>query len=83
MPAVGTSVSALPEIIIDRKTGLLSTPGDHGAMAENMLKLLTDHALRQKIISRGRDHVQTRFNNRLLIDELASIYCRNIPSLQC
>ncbi|MCL7487823.1 MAG: glycosyltransferase family 4 protein [Desulfobulbaceae bacterium] len=83
LPAVGTWVSALPEIIINNETGLLSKPGDPRAMADNMHRLLTDEPLRQKVISAGLQHVRAGFNNRQLINDLAAIYCRNIPGLNC
>lgn len=82
LPAVGTRVSALPEIIRNNETGLLSEPGDAKGMAENMYRLLTDKPLRQSIINHGLEHVRTDFNNRQLIGDLAAIYCRNIPALQ-
>ena len=53
LPAVGTTVSALPEIIRDGDTGLLSEPGDAEAMAANMQRLLTDESLRARVISTG------------------------------
>ncbi len=83
LPAVGTSVSALPEIIHNNETGLLSEPGDPETMARNMHRLLTDEHLRQNVIRLGQDHVRTSFNNRQLISELAAIYCRNVPALDC
>ena len=81
VPAIGTTVSALPEIVVDQKTGLLSPPGDHETMSENMLKLLTDDDLRQRVIDTGRQHVRRSFDNKMLIQDLAHIYCRKIPGL--
>jgi len=83
LPAVGTSVSALPEIIRDNDTGLLSEPGDAAAMAENMRRLLTDEPLRRSVIDRGCAHVRSGFNNQRLIKDLAAIYCRHVPALNC
>lgn len=83
LPAVGTAVSALPEIIRADATGLLSEPGNSEAMAANMIRLLTDNTLRQRIISQGRALVQASFDNSRLIRDLAAIYCRNIPQLNC
>ncbi len=83
LPAVGTTVSALPEIIRDNETGLLSEPGDPEAMASNIYRLLTEQNLREKVTRGGREHVRTSFNNRQLIGDLAAIYCRNIPALNC
>jgi hypothetical protein len=67
---------ALPEIIRNETSGLLSAPGDAGAMAENMRRLLTDEALRHRVISGGRELVQSSFDNRRLIGELADMYRR-------
>ncbi|MDW7771569.1 MAG: glycosyltransferase family 4 protein [Desulfobulbaceae bacterium] len=83
LPAAGTTVSALPEILLHGETGLITQPGNPVAMAENILRLLTDPELRHKVIRRGRNLVGASFDNRRLIKDLAKIYCRNIPSLHC
>lgn len=83
LPVVTTSVSALPEIIRDNDTGLLAEPGDAAAMANNMRRLLTDEPLRRRVIDRGHAHVRSGFNNRRLIKDLATIYCRHVPALNC
>ena len=83
VPAIGTTVSALPEIVVDQETGLLSPPGDHEIIAGNMLKLLTDEELRQRVIDSGSQHVRSSFDNNMLIHDLAHIYCRKIPGLRC
>jgi len=83
LPAVGTTVSALPEIIRDGDTGLLSEPGDAEAMAANMQRLLTDDTLRARVTLQGRELVRSSFDNRRLIENLADIYCRSIPGLNC
>ena len=45
-PAVATTAGGLPEVVIDGKTGFLVPPRDHGAMAERLVRLLKDAALR-------------------------------------
>lgn len=83
VPAVSTSVSALPEIIHHGGSGLLSSPGDAGAMADNMLRLLTDETLRRNVIRRGRELVRSSFDNRRLSGELADIYRRVLAGRHC
>lgn len=83
LPSVGTTVSALPEIVQNNKTGLLSEPGNPEDIASNMLKLLTDVSLRKKVIHNGQEHVRSNFDNRQLINDLAAVYCRHIPALNC
>ena len=64
--------------------GQPTTPsGDPEAMAESMLRLLTDDSLRNDVIKQGRHLVHANFNNIQLIKQLAAIYCRNIPALNC
>ena len=83
LPAAGTTVSALPEIIHHGDTGLLTEPGNPVTMADNILRLLTDMDLRSRVIRQGKELVYSTFDNRQLIKDLAAIYCRNIPNLQC
>ncbi len=83
LPSVGTTVSALPEILHDGRTGLLVAPEDSAAMAAAMLRLLTDTDLRSRVMRQGQQLVQDDFDNRQLIRRLAEIYCSGIPALQC
>jgi glycosyltransferase involved in cell wall biosynthesis len=83
LPAAGTSISALPEILRHEKTGLHTPPGNPEALAESMLRLLSDESLRENVISQGRELVRSDFDNWQLIKQLAAIYCRNIPAMHC
>jgi glycosyltransferase involved in cell wall biosynthesis len=83
LPAVGTTVSALPEILHHGETGMITEPGNPVAMADNIQRLLTDLALRGRIIPGGKELVAASFDNRTLIRNLAGIYCRSIPYLNC
>jgi len=83
LPAAGTSVSALPEILRHEKTGLRTPPDNPEALAESMLRLLIDDSLRNNVITQGRELVHSSFDNRQLIEQLATIYCRNIPAMNC
>lgn len=74
VPAVSTNVSALPEILIHRKTGLTVEPQDAEALAAAILQLLTDSELRGSLIEGGLQFVQTNFDNKKLITQLAEIF---------
>ena len=45
-PIVATTAGGMPEVVADGKTGLLVPPRDHEAMADAIVRLLTDEALR-------------------------------------
>lgn len=73
VPAVGTRVSAIPELIEHEQTGLLATPGDPEDLADQMERLLFDEQLRARVIEQGRLAVVTRFDvkqNVAALDEL-------------
>ena len=74
VPVLATRVSAIPELVEDGRTGLLVDPGEHEAMAQCMVKLLGDEELRQRIISAARQRVREEFNNRELIQKLATVF---------
>lgn len=81
LPAVATTVSALPEIIRPGETGLLAKPDNPADMAEALLEMLTNTELRENCIQQGHKLVAARFNNRPLIRDLAAIYLQAIPGL--
>lgn len=81
LPAVGTTVSALPEIIRPGETGLLAEPDNPAELAEAMLEMLTNITLRENCIQRGHTLVADHFNNQQLIKDLAAIYQHTIPAL--
>ena len=81
VPAVSTNVSALPEILIDGRTGVTVEPQDSTAFADAISRLLTDSALRKRVVKEGRFFVHDHFNNKRLITELAALFSSTHPSL--
>ncbi|MCP4692717.1 MAG: glycosyltransferase family 4 protein, partial [Desulfobacterales bacterium] len=79
VPVVGTRVSAIPELIEDGETGLLAPPGHPGELAAAMLRMLTDTALRKKVIQSARERVEREFDNKKLIRDLAEVYRKGQP----
>ena len=74
VPVLGTRVSAIPELVENGHTGLLVDPGQPGAMAESMVRLLVDQKLRHKIITAARQRIREEFNNQRLIQKLAAVF---------
>jgi len=72
VPVVATRVSAIPELIKDRETGLLVPPEDPDAMAQAVLAVLRDTALREQLVGPARERVLRDFDNRTLIRQLAA-----------
>ena len=74
VPALSTTVSAVPEILIDGVSGITVAPGNAAAMAESIEKVLTDTELRKQLIQGGRRHTDSNFNNRTLVAQLGDIF---------
>lgn len=74
VPALSTNVSAIPEILINERTGLTVEPKDPVLLAQAMQRLLTDIPLRNQLAEEGKKLVQDKFDNSTLIVKLASIF---------
>ncbi len=74
VPALSTEVSAIPEILINGKTGITIPPSEPKAMEEGILRLLTDQGLRTKLIENGHEFVKNNFDNSRLIKQFAEIF---------
>ena len=57
-PIVATRVGGLTELIEDGVSGILTTPGDSGQLADKILRLLDDDALRKEIGDNARQKVK-------------------------
>lgn len=51
---IASSVGAIPEIVIDRKSGLLVSPGDVDALEQAVRELCADDQLRESLARAGR-----------------------------
>lgn len=60
-PVVATSVSAIPELIVDGVTGALAPPGDHAAFAAAVERLARDPVLRKRLAAAGEARVRRDF----------------------
>ncbi len=74
VPCVGTRIGAVPEIVRDGATGFLVPPGDAGALADALVRLLADPSGARAMGARGRawvsagalwSHVATRLERVL------------------
>lgn len=81
IPVVGTRVSAIPELITHEQTGLLVPPDDPAALADAIMRLLTDAALRSRVIPAAKARITAQFDNMSLVRTLVEIYRRQQPRL--
>lgn len=64
IPSISTNITAIPEAIIDGKTGILIEAGDSEALADRILTLKADPQLRQRLSDAGRAFVLGHFDER-------------------
>lgn len=74
VPALSPNVSAIPEILIDGKTGMTVPPSQPEYLEKAMLRMLTDEKLRRRLIAGGQQRVKENFDNSQWIEKLAEIF---------
>jgi glycosyltransferase involved in cell wall biosynthesis len=74
LPVVGSHVGGIVETIFDDLTGYLVPPGDVGALAGAVGRLLDDPALRRRMGAAGRAIAQKQFAWPTLAAQVAAIY---------
>ncbi|HET6979223.1 MAG TPA: glycosyltransferase family 4 protein [Pyrinomonadaceae bacterium] len=73
-PVVATNVGGVSEVVDAGVTGLLHAPKDDVQQAADLLRLLEDASLRQKMGEAGRQRVMTKFNKERFAAELGELY---------
>jgi len=74
VPALSTEVSAIPEILLNDRTGITVPPSDPDQIAQAVKRMLTDHVLRRKLITNGRKYVEAEFDNRKWVEKLGNLF---------
>jgi len=74
LPVVATSVGGIPEIVKDKKTGLLVPPKDPEALARAILSLLQNKEEAEKMGIAGRKRVQEKFTIGTMIKKTEEVY---------
>jgi glycosyltransferase involved in cell wall biosynthesis len=73
-PVVAFNVSGVAEAVRDNETGFLVEPSDSEKLAEAILKLLSDDALRDKMGVKGREFVKNTLSWDICAQKMLSAY---------
>ena len=73
-PVVATAVGGTGFVVRSEETGFLVPPGDAGAVAAALVRLLNDAALAKKFGQAGREHVRQRFSHQRLLRDISDLY---------
>lgn len=72
-PVVAFAHGALPEIVVDRETGLLVPPGDEATLAEAVIALLRDTSLRKGMGRAGRAQFEAHFTVQRMVETVEEV----------
>jgi glycosyltransferase involved in cell wall biosynthesis len=76
LPVVATSVSAIPEIVVDGDTGLLAPAGDARAIAGQLSALLDDPPRRRALGERGLQRAHKEFSVARMTERTMAVYAQ-------
>ncbi|HWB13981.1 MAG TPA: glycosyltransferase family 4 protein [Pirellulales bacterium] len=74
VPLVATRVAGVPTLIENGVNGLLVEPDDVGGLTQALTKLLSDHALRERLGAAGRQTVEAKYSFALRMEKIRAIY---------
>jgi glycosyltransferase involved in cell wall biosynthesis len=72
--AVATTAGGIPEVMVDGETGFLVPPRDHHAMADRLVGLLKDAALRARMGAAALARARERFTVERMVEGTVSVY---------
>lgn len=74
VPVVASRVGGLPEVVLDRATGILVPEGDPQALAAAMAALLADPAHARELGAAGHRRVEDEFRAAAMVRRIEAIY---------
>ncbi|MFX0137823.1 MAG: glycosyltransferase family 4 protein, partial [Candidatus Hodarchaeota archaeon] len=81
-PVIATNIVGIPEIIKNGFNGILIPPFNSNALAKNIIKLLDDKTLFQRIASNARKTVEEKFTLKIFAEKTLSIYKKILIDFQ-
>jgi len=78
VPVIASNVGGIPDIIEHRTSGLLVAPKDPQALAEAIVRLLNEKALREYIVQNASRRVAEHFSFSRMVDETERLYKETI-----
>jgi glycosyltransferase involved in cell wall biosynthesis len=71
---IGTPAGGIPEVVRPEETGLLARDGDVTDLARQLHRLLNDAALRDRLVTAGREHVIRSFSSDAAVGRFLDLY---------
>lgn len=74
VPVVATKVGGIPEIVLHETTGLLSSPKDSKNLSKNVIRLLNDKLLVDKVTKNAYQLVTSKFSTDTMVKLTNKVY---------
>jgi glycosyltransferase involved in cell wall biosynthesis len=74
IPAIGTNVGGIPDIIENGVSGLLVPPADPRALANAIERIASDPAYAQRLADAGRERLRTHFSWDVITKRWDAVY---------
>jgi glycosyltransferase involved in cell wall biosynthesis len=75
---VGAAVGGIKTLIQDKQNGLLVPPADSAALAQAIIILLNDPALRRALGARAREFIMANFSKEEMVDKTEIVYRQSL-----
>jgi N-acetyl-alpha-D-glucosaminyl L-malate synthase BshA len=73
-PVIGSNTGGIPDIIVDGETGFLVPERDADALAEKIIRVLSDKPLREKFCRNGLVRVREKFSLDIVAEQFLEVY---------
>lgn len=73
-PVVGTRVGGIPDIISDGENGFLVAEKDPVELADRIIRVITDSAVRQKFRMNGINRINQSFSWKPIVEQFVQVY---------
>jgi len=78
LPVISTSAGSIPDVVIDRQTGLIVPPRDSDTLAKRIEELLDDVPLRHRLGTNAHRHITNNYSIDRMLDRLEDVYWRTL-----
>jgi glycosyltransferase involved in cell wall biosynthesis len=73
VPVISTNVGGIPEIIMENRNGMLVKPGNPKELAAEIMKLLNNQKMQQKLKREGKETVK-KFSVAKMVKQTSELY---------